>query len=169
MKYHITIWENKYVLPKVNLCHQKCGIDLLIMQKRKIIYYNLRKIIFSFSFCIKGKSMPPKLWSWNDRNFDQKRSKLFDMDRTFLLFAESKSMPPKLWHGFTRQFQWKIILQFASVNPCHQNCGPFAESKSMPPKLWHGFTQRFQWKIILKFEKIQKIHIGKYIFTFCRQ
>jgi hypothetical protein len=123
MKYHITIWENKYVLPKVNLCHQKCGIDLLIMQKRKIIYYNLRKVIFSFSFCIKGKSMPLKLWSWNDRNFDQKRSKLFYMDRTFLLFAKSKSMPPKLCHGFTRRFQWKIILQFARVNPCHQNCG----------------------------------------------
>ena len=117
-------------LPKVNLCQQKFCIDLLIMQKGKNIYYNLRKVIFSFSFCIKGKSMPLKLWSWNDRNFDQKRSKLFYINKTFLLFAKSKSMPPKLWHGF---------------------------------------TQRFQWKIILKFEKIQKIHIGKYIFTFCRQ
>ena len=106
-------------LPRVNLCHQKCGMDLLIMKKRKIIYYNLRKIIFSFSFCIKGKSMPPKLWSWNDRNFDQKRSKLFDMDRTFLLFAESKSMPPKLWHGFTRPFQWQIILKFEKIQKIH--------------------------------------------------
>ena len=88
-------------LPRVNLCHQNCGIDLLIMQKRKIIYYNLRKVIFSFSFCINGKSMPLKLWSWNDRHFDQKRSKVFYMDRTFLPFAERKSMPPKLWHGFT--------------------------------------------------------------------
>jgi hypothetical protein len=41
----------------------------------------------------------------NDRHFDQKRSKLFYMDRTFLPFAESKSMPPKLWHGFTQRFQ----------------------------------------------------------------
>ena len=106
-------------LPRVNLCHQKCGIDLLIMQKRKIIYYNLRKVIFSFSFCIKGKSMPLKLWSWNDRNFDQKRSKLFYMDRTFLLFAESKSMPPKLRHGFTRPFQWQIILKFEKIQKIH--------------------------------------------------
>ena len=105
-------------LPRVNLCHQKCGMDLLIMQKRKIIYYNLRKIIFSFSFCIKGKSMPPKLWSWNDRNFDQKRSKLFDMDKHFYFLPR--------------------------VNPCHQNCGMDLHGV-FNAKLYHNFRKQISF------------------------
>jgi hypothetical protein len=41
-------------------CHKNSWIYPSCKSER--LYYNLRKIIFSLSSYIKGKSMPPKLW-----------------------------------------------------------------------------------------------------------
>jgi len=68
--------------------------------KSERLYYNLRKIIFSLSSYIKGKSMPPKLWH------DVTEQKIQFKSNISRLTIQS----------LTKQFEF-----LPRVNPFHQN------------------------------------------------